>query len=152
METAEQLLALLDQFVDAEPIQSLRANGVLVADDDTSLGRLYLCNQVGGYEILSVDGRIVTVFIYVLGQDGRTLFAGPLLADLPPSPTRDDVRRRFGRHPSRHSRVGPTKKRDSEPLWDRYDRANVSIHFQYMGIGELVRQITIMTPDTARNL
>ena len=76
METAEQLLALLDQFVDAEPIQSLRANGVLVADDDTSLGRLYLCNQVGGYEILSVDGRIVTVFIYVLGQDGRTLFAG----------------------------------------------------------------------------
>jgi hypothetical protein len=121
------------------------------AEEDLEEGetpRSYLSSVDGGFQFSYLDGRIQTLFVFLLATDGVQSFSRRLIAGLTPSSTREDVRHVLGK-PSYsgqqiiHSILGP------KGPWDRYDREFICLHFEYAQAEDGIRQITVMTVDAA---
>jgi hypothetical protein len=97
-----------------------------------------------GVQFSAGSNHIVgTIFVYVAGRDGFSAYRGEVSAR-----TRRQVRRVFGT-PTR-SGVARTMS-GRVVVWDRFDGAKVSVHFEYAGILRRVRLITFMAAECAPN-
>jgi hypothetical protein len=153
MPTLESLMGLVDQRVTAAAVQSLiAADGLIeLREPDLEEGevpRIFLSCPTGGYLLLHTAGRINTLFVFLVPTDEYEAFSSELIAGLTRSSTRTDVRRTFGLPAlSGEAQVVPMLGRKG--AWDRYNQASLCVHFEYTEPEERVRQITVMTADTA---
>jgi len=149
MPTMELLMGLVGQPVGADAVRAVIASDSLVLSSDPFLvERHYLSGPEVGYELMHIDWRIDTAFIFPVATKGYRPFRGPLVAGLSSRSTRSDVRQRLGR-PSRSGEGRTVSRPGRLGTWDRYDWERVCIHFQYTESGERIRQVTVMAADSA---
>src|SRR5262245_23113735 len=129
MPTMEALLELIGQPVKADAVQLAIASDSLVAHNDSDIaggimGRSYLTSHDAGYELMCVEGRIDTAFIYLIPTGAFRPFPGHLLAGLSSDSTREDVRQKLG-PPSRSGGTMIVPGLGRQGPWDRYDAGHV---------------------------
>ncbi len=94
------------------------------------------------------EGRIDTLFVYLVAEEGYAPFRGKLVAGLDASASRAEVRSELG-VPSRFGEAFKDSILGPQGAWDRYDSERISLHFRYVHMGEGIRRITVMAADTA---
>jgi hypothetical protein len=153
MRSLESLMSLVGQPVIADGVQSVVSTDQLESSTEPDLEegespRSYLSSPGGGYALSHTDGRVNTLFVFLVATDAYQPFRGALPAGLSAASTRADVRRALGK-PERYGEPQVLSGLGRKGAWDRYDRGSLCLHFEYTETGERVRQITIMTADTA---
>ncbi len=139
-----------DPFVESvlEPFELRRweSNG---EDDDLDDDSESLLDTAQGLEVqFSKAGIIETVFLYSHGHQGFARFPRPLINGLTLQSTREEVQDAIGEPthsggPNEMSllgRIGP---------WDRYDRPDGALHFQFRYDVDAIQLVTLMTLSTA---
>lgn len=153
MTTLESLMGLVGRPVTAADVQSLIAADGLIAStepdlEEGELARSYLSCPIGGYLLSHSGGRVNTLFVFLVPTDEYRAFSAQLIAGLSSSSSREDVRLAFGL-PARSGESQTLPILGRKGAWDRYDQRSLCIHFEYTEPEERVRQITVMTADTA---
>ena len=153
MPTLESLMALVGQPVTAADVQSLVAADGLIAStepdlEEGELPRSYLSCPASGYLLSHAGGRVNTLFVFLVPTDEYQAFSAPLTAGLSSSSTRADVRRVFG-VPALSGEAKTLPVLGRKGAWDRYEQGALCVHFEYTDPEGRVRQITVMTADTA---
>jgi hypothetical protein len=153
MPTLESLMALVGQPVTAADVQSLVVTNAVIESTEPDLEegeppRSYLSCPAGGYSLSHTDGRINTLFVFLVATDEYQPFSAQLIAGLSRCSKRPDVRSSLG-SPDRKGEAQWLPILGRKGAWDRYNRGALCIHFEYTEPEERVRQITVMTADTA---
>lgn len=153
MSTLESLMSLVGQPVIGADVQSLVVTDQLASSTELALEegespRGYLSCPEGGYLLSHTDGRVNTLFVFLVPTDDYQAFPGPLTAGLSASSARSDVRQALGR-PDRSGEARTFPGLGRKGAWDRYDRGPLCLHFEYTEPEERVRQITVMTAASA---
>jgi len=151
--TLDSLLPLVGQPITAAGVQALIAADQLESSTEPHLEegespRSYLSCPTGGYLLSHSDGRINTLFVFLVPTDEFQTFNGSLIAGLSPASSRSDVRRTLGR-PERSGEAKTLPILGRKGAFDRYVRGLVLLHFEYTEPDERIRQITAMAADTA---
>src|SRR4051794_16572151 len=96
MPTMGLLMGLVGQAVGADTVRAVITSDSLVLSSDPFLvERRYLSGPEVGYELMHIEGRIDTAFIFLVATEGYRPFRGPLVAGLSSRSTRSDVRQRL---------------------------------------------------------
>jgi hypothetical protein len=139
--TLDTLATLIGQDPSHPVVQGLirkgRLSGSSDPEGDGEVRRYYLSDSEGGYELVHMQRRIVTAFLYVRPGVGFSPFSGTLPGGLSSESTRADVRRTLG-EPSRSGEETTIPGLGRKGAWDRYDYPGICFHIQYTGDGELV--------------
>jgi hypothetical protein len=153
MSSLESLIGLVGQQVTSAAVQSRVASDRLISSSDPDLEegeaiRSYLSRRPGGYQLIHTDGRIRTLFVFLVPPDGYQQFCGSLVRGLSLLSTRSDVRKAFGK-PDHHGKAQTIPVLGRRGAWDRFDQGPLCWHFQNTEPEERLRQITVMSADTA---
>jgi hypothetical protein len=116
--------------------------------EEGELPRSYLSCPAGGYLLSHTGGRINTLFVFLVPTDEYRAFSAPVMTGLSRSSTRADVTLVFG-VPARSGEAKTLPVLGRKGAWDRYERGALCVHFEYTEPEGRVRQITVMTADTA---
>jgi len=153
MPTLESLMSLVGKPVASADVQSLVAADGLIASpepnlEEGELPRSYLSCPSSGYLLSHTEGRVNTLFVFLVPTDEYQPFTGLLTAGLSASSTRANVRRALGK-PSHSGEAQTLPILGRKGAWDRYDQGSLCVHFEYTDPGERVRQITVMAAHAA---
>jgi hypothetical protein len=150
--TIQELIDIVGTPFDSDAVQTIiAASEMVVSTHPNGEGRsphVYLSAHKEGYSLLHCDGKVRTIFVYVLPICNFTPFQGCLPGDLPTSATRSQVLQQFG-VPSRTGSAAPVPILGRMGAWDRFDGDRVCIHFEYTEPDERVQMVTIMNAATA---
>jgi hypothetical protein len=151
--TFESLISLVGQPVTSANVQGVVGADELVAStepdlEEGELPRSYLSCPSKGYLLSHTDGRVSTLFIFLVPTDEHQAFVAPIMAGLSAASTRSSVRQALGK-PSRSGEARSVPILGRKGAWDRYDHVSLCVHFEYTEPDERIRQITVMSADIA---
>jgi hypothetical protein len=153
MPTLESLMAVVGSRVDSPAVAALIESErlALSAEPDLEEGepqRHYLSNPAHGYLMQLSNGRIETLFVFLVPTEEYESFDGALTWGLSGESTRSDVLRCLGR-PERSGEAQTIAGLGRQGTWDRFMLGGICLHCQYTEPKERLRQLTVMAADIA---
>jgi hypothetical protein len=94
--------------------------------------------------VCDLDETIRTIFLYEAGANGISFF------DVPFSCTQNEVRKLIG-NPSKSGEGSSSPVLGASGAWDRFSRADHTIHVEYKVDTDEIRKITLMRNDIVRH-
>jgi hypothetical protein len=147
----DDLIALVGKSTRSPQVKSFLVSEALIPEDFDDFDNRKLkdwSSKAKGYVLHQKRGRIEAIHIYVVRAEGYKAFTGPLTHGLTPGDGRAQIYGKFG-EPTRTGATEPHPEFGEVAGWDRYDSAEVCIHFGYRQDGPGIRLITLMAPDVA---
>jgi hypothetical protein len=153
MPNFEALIGLVGSDVDSISVQAFIDSERLLHSTEPDMNegepvRFYFSSRDGSFQFAYSNGRIDTLFLFIQPVDGGKPFDQVLVGGLSTSSTRADVRNRLG-SPSRSGEPMTISTLGRCGAWDRFDSAELGMHFEYTEIGERIKLVTVMAIDSA---